>query len=48
MALKSGNARCWQGNEKHDSSYISVVNEMLWLFWKILRQLKKKKNVQLT
>lgn len=26
MALKSGNARGWQGNEKHGNSYISVVN----------------------
>lgn len=26
MALKSDHASCWQGNEKHDNSYISVVN----------------------
>ena len=26
MALKSDNASCWEGNEKHNNSYISVVN----------------------
>ena len=26
MALKSDNASCWEVNEKHDNSYISVVN----------------------